>query len=241
VLADPSTYGFTNTTGTACTVSSLFCTPASYVNPTANQTYLFADGVHPTGAGQRLLAQVALATIKAPGQVSLAGELPLQAYDDHSTVINGEVFAMSAAARSEGESNVYGHLQFDRQEFNASPNTDDFNNNRFTGTFGADVRYADAFSVGGAVSVSGSDGNSHGAAIDTKEVLLSGYGVAHFGRAYVDAILTGGSSNIKIDRIIPIGTTTRVEHGSTSASHVAGEIGASPSAARPCAMVLLSA
>ena len=225
VLAAPSTYGFTNTTGAACTVSSLFCTPASYVTPTANQTYLFADGVHPTGAGQRLLAQVALATIKAPGQVSMAGELPLQVYDDHSTVINGEVFAMSAAARSEGESTVYGHLQFDRQEFDTSANTDEFNNNRFTGTFGADVRYSDAFSVGAAVSVSGSNGDSVGAAIDTKEVLLSGYGVAHFGRAYLDAILTGGSSSIDIDRLIPIGTTTRTEHGNTSASHVAGELG----------------
>ena len=225
VLADPGTYGFTNTTGTACTGSSLFCTPASYVTPTANQTYLFADGVHPTGAGQRLLAQVALATIKAPGQVSIAGELPLQVYDDHSNVINGEVFGMSAAARSEGESSVYGHLQFDRQDLNASPNTDEFNNNRVTGTFGGDVRYNDALSVGAAVSVSSSNGDSGGASIDTKEVLLSGYGVAHFGRGYVDAILTGGSSSIDINRLIPIGTTTRTEHGNTSASHVAGELG----------------
>ncbi len=55
ILADPSAYGFTNTTSTACNLaltggSSLFCTPAAYRTPDANETYVFADGVHPSGA-----------------------------------------------------------------------------------------------------------------------------------------------------------------------------------------------
>jgi outer membrane lipase/esterase len=62
VLANPNAYGFTNVTGTACNLaltggSSLFCTPGAYVSPDANETFFFADGVHPTGAAHRILAQ----------------------------------------------------------------------------------------------------------------------------------------------------------------------------------------
>jgi outer membrane lipase/esterase len=49
--------------------------------------------------------------------------------------------------------------------------------------------------------------------------------VAHFGRGYLNAILSGGSSNIEIDRSIQMGPATRIERGSTSAAHVAAEIG----------------
>ena len=101
VIADPASYGFTNVTGTACNIavlpnnSSLFCSPATYVTPGANETYLFADGVHPSGAAHRMLARVVQATIQAPGQVSMAGELPLQVYDNHSNVINNQIFHMA--------------------------------------------------------------------------------------------------------------------------------------------------
>jgi outer membrane lipase/esterase len=231
IQANPGAFGLTNTTATACNLallpggSSLFCTPGAYVNPTANQTYAFADGVHPSGASHALLAKLVVATLAAPGQVSLTGELPLQVYDDHSSVINGEIFGMSGVQRDPGETNVYAHLQFGRQDFNASANTRAFEGNRVTGTFGADVRLNPSISLGAALSVDSSDGDGIGSAIDGKEILLSGYGVAHFGRGYVDAIVSGGSSQFDIDRSIVFGPTTRVEHGSTSATHIAAQVG----------------
>lgn len=229
-IADPAAFGFTNVTGTACNLaltggSSLFCTPPAYVSPTANQTYLFADGVHPTGAGQALLARVVLATIQAPGQVSYAGEIPLQVYNDHSSAINQQIFGMDSAARSPGESNLYGHLQYSRQKFDADANTQGLNNNLFSGTFGADVRYSNMISLGAAVSFGSSNADNSGVAIDGKEVLLSGYGVFHMGSGYFDVIASGGSSNLGIDRSIVLGPTTRVERGSTTASHKALEFG----------------
>ena len=230
ILAAPGDYGFTNTTATACNLalvngSSLFCTPAAYVTPTANQTYAFADGVHPSGASHALIAQVVIGTLAAPGQVSLAGELPLQVYEDQSSVINGQVFGMAGTQRDPGEANVYGFLQFGRQDFDASANTRAFEGNRVTGTFGADVRLNPSISVGAALSLDSSNGDGVGSAVDGKEILLSGYGVAHFGRGYVDAIVSGGSSQFDIDRSIVLGPTTRVEHGSTSATHVAAQVG----------------
>jgi outer membrane lipase/esterase len=75
VAADPGRYGFTNTTGTACqpqvTAQSLTCNPGTLVSPDAPDTYLFADGVHPTGAAHGIVADFAVATIEAPRQVAL--------------------------------------------------------------------------------------------------------------------------------------------------------------------------
>lgn len=70
VVANPGTYGFTNVTGTACqpqiTAQSLTCNPTSYVSADAADTYVFADGVHPTGRTHELLAQYALSILEGP-------------------------------------------------------------------------------------------------------------------------------------------------------------------------------
>lgn len=70
IAADPGAYGFSNITGTACqpqiTANSLTCNPTSYVTPDASSTYLFADGVHPTTATHRMLAQYASSILEGP-------------------------------------------------------------------------------------------------------------------------------------------------------------------------------
>src|SRR4030095_6624025 len=58
VLANPALYGFANATTPACGATpSLVCTSANLVTPSAAQTFLFADGVHPTTGGHALIAQ----------------------------------------------------------------------------------------------------------------------------------------------------------------------------------------
>jgi outer membrane lipase/esterase len=232
IVANPATYGFTDVTHQACGVgsTSIACGPVGSPLPYhyaagTNATWLFADSVHPTGAAQAMLANVVIATVSAPGQVSMAGEIPLQVYDDHSNAINQEIFGMNGIQRSAEESNVYGHLQYTRQEFKQAANTNALDNDQFTGTIGADVRYNDVLSLGAAVSFGGSSADSSGSNIDGKEVLVSAYGVAHFGHGYLDAIATGGSNHLDIERQIVLGPTVRTETGSTNARHTAFEIG----------------
>ncbi|MEO8161134.1 MAG: autotransporter domain-containing protein [Arenimonas sp.] len=231
VIADPASFGFSNVTGTACNIavlpnnSSLFCSPAAYVTPTADQDYLFADGVHPSGGAHALLARVVVATIQAPGQVSMAAELPLQVYDNHANVINQQIFGMSRAPRSKGESNVFGQVQYTRADYDATANTGAFDSNLATATLGADVRYTDNISLGAAVSFGGTRGDSSAHDIDGKQVLVSAYAVAHWGSGYVNAIATGGSNSLNIDRAINFGASTRIEHGDTTATQTAFEIG----------------
>lgn len=75
IAASPSTYGISNVTGTACqpqiSAQSLTCNPATYVGPDAANTYLFADGVHPSSAAHALLAQYAISILEAPGQIAV--------------------------------------------------------------------------------------------------------------------------------------------------------------------------
>jgi len=232
VIADPTTYGFSNTTGTACgTLSgSLACGPAGDPNylfhyaAGANNDYVFADGVHPTGHAHALLAQVILSTIEAPGQVSMAGELPLRVYENHANVINNNIFGMNRVARDPGEANVYGSIQYGRADYDATVNTAAFDSNVSGATLGADVRYTDNISFGAAVSFGNARGDSFGSDIDGKEVLVSVYGVANWNHGYVSGMASGGSMNLDIERDIDLGATIRHEGGNTSASHLAFEI-----------------
>lgn len=79
VIAAPARYGLVNVTLPACgAVSSLLCVPTDWIAPNADQTFLFADGVHPTTAGHLILADYAWSVLLAPAQMSLLAETPLR-------------------------------------------------------------------------------------------------------------------------------------------------------------------
>jgi len=229
-IADPARYGFSNVTDRACGPESLSlgCGPAGSDNfytyaPGANDTYLFADADHPSGAAHARLARVVLATLAAPGQVSMASELPLQTYDDHSQVINARLFAGNDPGNE--KSGVYARVQSGRQRYAASANVGAMDDDRFTGTFGADWS-RDTITWGTAISVDDGNADMPGAVIDGSEVLVSVYGAAWFDAGYIDAIASGGHDALDIDRRIALGgPTARNEHGSTHASHWAMEVG----------------
>lgn len=76
VVAHPNEFGLTNVTGVACLTqpppagsSSLFCSPASTVP--GGQSYLFADGVHPTQIAHRALADLAISMVDGPRQIAV--------------------------------------------------------------------------------------------------------------------------------------------------------------------------
>ena len=70
VTADPGKEGLKNAVAPACRVADLprrsvmFCTQETLIESGAHLTYLFADGVHPTTAGHRLIAREVLSAIK---------------------------------------------------------------------------------------------------------------------------------------------------------------------------------
>lgn len=77
VIQNGAAFGFANTSARACDAikidalvpsaggSSLFCSASTLVAAGADQSYLFADGVHPTTAGHRMIAGNVLARLLA--------------------------------------------------------------------------------------------------------------------------------------------------------------------------------
>ncbi len=235
IFANPAAYGFTNITDRACGsgsgTNSVACGPAGSGLPFtyalgSNETFFFADGLHPTGAAHRMLANAVIATIHAPGQVSLAGEVPLQVYADHSGVINNQLFALQGAARAEGEAQGFANIQLGQQKYTATPNTAAADSNLVTLTVGADARYSAQTSLGVALSLGNGSSDNGAGGITSNKVLASIFGRMNFGSAYLSTIASAGSNALNIERAIPLGPSSRTESGDTTASHLALELGA---------------
>lgn len=226
VRANPAAFGFTNVTGVACTTSSsILCTPNTLAAPNANNTYLFADGVHPTGAAHRLLAEVAVATINAPTIVSMAPEAAIAAYDDHGSAIANGLFDEYRFDREDGTVRGYLRATGSSGDIAASSFSPGADSTGFSLTGGANYQVSDAFTFGVAASIGNQNLDPVGGTIDGNTVLFSGYGVVNFGGFYINAIASGGSTNLDVARTIVLGPSVRAETGETDADHVAGELG----------------
>lgn len=99
----PAAFGLTNVVSPACTsteilgrnISAQTCKPDTLVAPDANQTYLFADAIHPTGIGHKLLGDYAVSVLQAPSRIGLLAEAPLS-----GAIISQRTLARRLMARS---------------------------------------------------------------------------------------------------------------------------------------------
>ncbi len=224
IRANPASFGFSNVTGVACaTPSSLLCNPANLVAAGANNTFLFADGVHPTGAAHRLLASVALATINAPAIVSLAPETAIAAYDAHSDTIRSALFGEYLGEREDGTVRSYFSAGGGSGELAGGALSPTAETTAFNATGGANFRVNEAFTFGVAASIGNQNLDPTGGTIDGNSVLLSGYGVVNFDAFHINAILSGGTTNVDIARNFAMGPSVRIENGETDVDHLAAE------------------
>ncbi len=226
VIANPSSYGFTNVTAPACTGgsgSSLECGPqgsgatVTYAPGTEN-TYLFADGVHPTQAADRLLSQVVLSEIAAPGQTSLLSQAPLTAVTMQTQTVRGEMLNDGSG----GGTRFFAHANYGQQRFDGSDTSPRANSNNFDLTLGGDLKYSDNLSMGAALGLghnnTGVSGGTGGYKMQDVSVLA--YVTYHSGGAYLGAYGEAGHSHFTdVNRIIRIGPMTRTESGNTGGSH----------------------
>lgn len=227
VIANPAAYGFSNVTVPACglAASAVQCGPEGSGLPYTyaagtDQTYLFADGVHPTTAAHLMLAQVVLSELAAPGQVSMLGEAPLAASAAQYRAIRNEMLADGEGSDTRAFASIdYGHQRFDATD--SSPRTRSDNVNL---TLGADVRASDHVSVGVALGL----GQHHadftgGGGYKLQDISGLGYAMYHAGGGYVGGFASFGQSNFKdINRSIQIGLARRIESGKADGSHLGG-------------------
>ncbi|MBU6476861.1 MAG: autotransporter domain-containing protein [Xanthomonadaceae bacterium] len=232
LVADPSRYGFTNVTQPACTGgsgSSFECLPAGTpgatvtYQPGTENTYLFADGVHPTTAAHAMLAQYAESIITAPGEMSLMAEAPLQINESLNRSITNQATSSLANAPGNGL-RVWASYDYARQRLDAQVNSPKSSNDANTLSVGADIHPSDALTAGLAFTAGQQkddfDGNAGG--FKLQDLLASGYVMWGWDQAYFGAIGSFGHLGYSdIHRNIPIGPAVRYESGSTSGYHTA--------------------
>lgn len=227
VIANPSAYGFSNVTTPACGAgsSSVQCGPQGSGLPYTyaagtDQTYLFADGVHPTTAAHAMLAQVVLSEIAAPGQISLLGEAPLAASTAQTRAIRNEMLADGNGS----DTRVFVNVDYAHQSFDAQSNSPKATSNDVNLTLGVDVRASDNVSAGIALGVGQSNANTAGGGgYKLQDINGLGYVTYHQGGGYVGGYANFGQSNFSdIDRRIQIGAASRNESGKADGSHLGG-------------------
>ncbi len=220
IKADPAAFGFTNTTQSACgalNLSSLACGPASAGYPYApiSSTYLFADAIHPSGRAHALLANVVYSTITAPGIVSLAPEVALQAAFGHSTAVSDALDSEWAAGSEVGKVRGFTSVQFGQQNIDATAYTPALDGDSTGLNVGATYRFNEGATIGVAASITDSSANAGAGAIDGNSILFSIFGQYEINGLYGRLGLGGGSTDTDISRNIDLGASTRTEKGST--------------------------
>lgn len=225
VIANPGAYGFTNVTTPACGVgsSSVLCGPQgsglpyTYA-PGTNQTYLFADGVHPTTGADVMLSQVVLSELAAPQQISLLQEAPLAAVTAQTAVVRNQMMADNFGSSTRAFANIsYSNQQFDQRA--GAPKT---TSNNVDLTLGADIHATDYLSAGVALGIGEHYADvSGGGGYDLQAITGLAYLTWHTGGAYAGAYGDfGQASYTNVNRVFMVGSYRQHESGKTDGSYV---------------------
>ncbi len=223
IVATPGAYGFSNVSGTACqpqvTAQSLTCSPLNFVNPDAANTYVFADGVHPSTAAHEMLGQYAISVLEAPR---------LQQVLTHSTQVNARARAEQVASHFGGRPadglHWWGNVRGDMQRYD---HADLYDGMAPAGLFGIDwVR--DGVVVGGFAGYGRMDadfGNSQGdfTRDDTTLGLFAGWYGDH---AWVNGQVSHSWLGFDVNRKVQIGPVTREHKGSPDGSNLTAALNA---------------
>lgn len=226
IAANPAQFGYTNVSSRACTVaSSLLCTPNTLVEPNADQTYLFADDVHPTSAAHAALAQVVVSEISAPGQMSMLSLAPLALLRGHRAAAHDALQTSDVSgARFFFDASV-GERSFDGDAAVADSESDD---TRFT--FGGVWRTSRSLALGAALSYGQSDMEigAGAAAVEADTLFVSAFAqTAWSSGAWAGAQIGYGATDYNdIERRLSYGGATRTETSDSSGDAISAELAA---------------
>jgi len=220
IVANPGAYGFRNATDRACTVaSSIQCSPLSLVAPDAASAYVFADGVHPSGAAQAILGEYALSVLEAPR---------LQQVLTHSAQTVGRARADQVSGHLGGQPanglSWWGNVRGDMQRYD---HADLYDGMAPAGLFGIDWA-RDGLVLGGFAGYGRMDadfGNSQGnftQADTTLGVFAGWYGE----RTWINGQVSHSWLGYDVTRKVQLGPVTREHKGSPDGSNLTAALNA---------------
>ncbi len=215
IIANPVAFGFVNATAPACgSTSSLVCTAANLVAPNAAETFVFADTVHPTTAGQKIEAQYAISVLNAPQQMAVLGQAPLAVEQANWRALDGRMVSGLNGPRSPGKLEAWAAYDYSAPDYNNSfaSGSGDVN----SVAVGGDMKVSDKLLVGAMFNYSENKADYGGAGFKLREPMATFYGGYGDGPWYVGATFGMGGLDYDTTRNITLGALTRTETGSTS-------------------------
>ncbi|MBI4754111.1 MAG: autotransporter domain-containing protein [Betaproteobacteria bacterium] len=219
VQASPAAYGFVNVAVPACTtVSSLICTAATLAAPDAAQTFLFADGVHPTTAAHRIISDYALATLAAPRAMSLLAESPIKTRALLSNAI-GDQLLLDVLGPGTG-TRAWASLGAGRLRYDGNSADPGGSGDPLALTVGVDRALWPGMTVGAAFSSGRLKERfaGTGGAYEQTEQVLALYAGARNGPWYVNVVGALGYLAFDTERSVALGIASRSATGSTRGS-----------------------
>ena len=237
VFEDADTYGFTNIQGVACPFGSnparpegggesLVCGPASdryLVAPDTSETYFFADGFHPSGESHELIANAVLATISAPLQAAMAGAGGKAVSEAHRTFANTDLLGMLGKEAEAGSWHPYVGGSFTVDTSADFPRLGSASAGAQLITLGTNYAASPTMIFGAAASIGNYDYDVRGASFEHRVLNGSLQATARYGVITLVGDVSFGRTSVNIDRMIALGTATRVQTGSTSVSQTSAE------------------
>jgi outer membrane lipase/esterase len=226
---DPSRFGLTNATpgsaqthqGGACinpapgngaggTIASAWAASCTtLVAPNAPQTYLYADDLHYSAAGQLIEGTYAYSLIVAPTEMSYLAEAPVTT---RRTVVDSILsqIPISQWQRTVGSTNAW--ISGDLSSLSMASNAQGFPSDPGTPgmvTSGIDYLVTPNWLVGAAVSVGTTRQSfSLGGDFRQNEYAVSAYAAYVAGPLWFDTIASYGGLRYDVNRIVPIGIAT---------------------------------
>ncbi len=224
-IANPAAFGFTNVTARACTTPrALFCTAATLVSPNAAQTYLFADGSHPTTAGHQVVADYAASVIEAPQKIGLLAEAPLQVEQANFRALDGRMMSGVGTPRAQNKFDAYAIYDYGNYDRSSGFGGGDSQSNSIL--VGGDMKLSDRLLTGVAFGYTEDKSSlGNGGGFKLNEATLTAYVGYGDGPWYVGASLGGGDLDYRdIHRTITLGAGSRTESGATHGTHLMGRV-----------------
>lgn len=227
VTASPAAFGITNVTGTACqpqiVSNSLTCNPGTYAAPNADQTYAFADGVHPSSAAHKVLGDFAIATLEGPRQVAV---LPYSASITGRTRIDRVAGHLAGTPDAEGM-RFWGDVRGDYQRVRPD-DTLVYDGGGAAITLGADWTMGNmVFGAFGGYGRQGIDWSRNTGDFDQDDATLGGF-VGYYGETgfWINGQLSYTWLEYETNRRVQLGLTSRTHRGDTEGTNLAAAIDA---------------
>lgn len=223
IVANPGAYGFTNASGTACqpqvTAQSLTCSPLSFVTPNANNTYVFADGVHPSTAAHEILGQYALSILEAPRMQQVLTHSAQTIGRARADQVGGHLVGAPADGLS-----WWGNVRGDMQRYD---HADLYDGMAPAGLFGVDWSRG-GMVFGGFAGYGRMDadfGNNKGD-FTQSDATLGLFGGWYGERAWVNAQASYSWLGYDVTRKVQLGPATREHKGSPDGSNLTAALNA---------------